>query len=102
MSIQEKEEERIDLINALQDYAEAEIVAEEREVLDEMECDWNDEEDVAECVVLTKRKTGDPKILSDGTRDWKTYEDVIDEGKVVITYVADPSGTQIIFKLYRV
>ena len=95
-----QEEERIDLLNALLDYAEAEIEAEEREIIDDLECDWNDEEDIAECVVLVKRQRGDPRILPDGTRDWVTYEDFIDEGKVVITYVAHPEGTEIIFKLY--
>lgn len=105
MNAQEKseyEEEKIALIDILQDYAEAELEAEDRKIIDDLECDWNDQENVAECVVLTERKSGDPKILPDGTRDWATYEDVIDEGTVRIRYIADPSGTQIIFRLYRV
>jgi len=96
------EEEKIALVNILQDYAEAELEVEDREIIEELECDWNDEENVAECVTLVERQKGDPKILSDGSRDWTTVEDVIDEGTVRIRYIADPRGTQIIFRLYRI
>jgi len=96
------EEEKIALVNILQDYAEAQIEIENREVIEELECDWNDEENVAECVTLVERQKDDPKILPDGSRDWTTVEDVIDEGTVRIRYIAGPRGTQIIFRLYRV
>ena len=94
------EQEKEKLIGRLKEYAKAELKVEERKILDYLECGWDEEDGVPECSVLTEKQEGDPEMEKDGSHDWKTIEDYIDEGKIIIRYIADWKGTLILFKLY--
>ena len=104
MSTQNKsqisEQEKEKLVSFLYEYAKAELEGEERKILDDLECEWDKEDDIPECAVLVERQDDDPKMLSNGSHDWKTIDDISDYGKIIIKYIAQWEGTLILFKLF--
>ena len=93
-------EEKQKLVSFLYEYAKGELEGEERKIIDQLECEWDTEDNIPECTVLVERQEGDPKILPNGSFDWKTLEDITDYGRVIIKYIAQWKGTLILFKLF--
>ena len=100
MNAQISEQEKEKLISFLYEYAKGELEGEKRKILDDLKCEWDEEDNIPICTVLVERQEDDPEMGKDGTHNWKTVEDYIDEGKVIIRYIAQWEGTLMLFKLF--
>jgi len=91
------------LLVFLKDYTKGYLEGDNRKPLSRIDCGIDDNSEELFCVVLTEKKEGDPQMGKDGNRDWNTYEDVTDFGRVLIREVADWKGTiiQVGLPLYQ-